>query len=245
MIGISRRSFLGAGAAASLGASAARSAILIHLDGGASHVDTFDPKPLVSEFREIPTSVPGIHISEHLPRTARLAHKYTIIRSMCGSETNHERARSVLFRARTAGLVQAARRIERGERIVLASAGRLRWDTHEDNFARLRDELLPEFDLAFSTLLERLDASGLLATTLVVATGEFGRTPRLNAAGGRDHHAAAWSAVVAGAGVPGGRVIGATDRYGAEVTDAPVTLADLGRMIESVLGGGAHEPLFA
>lgn len=245
-----------------MGARSARSCIFIRLDGGCSHVDTFDVKPGVTPFRAIRTSVPGIQICEHLPRTARLAHRYTIIRSMCAAETNHERAALAIRPSEPAliaasGLadsrygatpmgrefLRACRMVERGARIAVASGGRLRWDTHNANFARLRDELLPEFDLAFSALIEDLDASGLLATTLVVVTGEFGRTPRVNTSGGRDHHAAAWSALIAGAGVPGGRVIGATDRNGFEVADAPVSPSRLIAAINATLDGRPAEAL--
>lgn len=253
---ILRRDFLSAAGAAVVGARAARSLILIRLDGGASHVDTFDPKPASSPFRAIRTSVPGIHICEHLPLTARLAHKYTIVRSMCSGETNHERAEAILrssgsstvaiggfadsrYGATPMGreFLKARRMVTSGATRVTVSGGRLRWDTHGANFARLRDDLLPEFDRAFSALIEDLDQSGLLATTLVVATGEFGRTPAVNEEGGRDHHSGAWSAVMAGAGLPGGRVIGATDRHGYEVTEAPVTPQDLLRAMTQILQG--------
>ncbi len=253
---ILRRDFLCAAGAAVVGARSARSCIFIRLDGGCSHVDTFDVKSGVTPFRAIRTSVPGIRICEHLPRTARLAHKYTIIRSMCATETNHERAALAVKPSgpalvAAAGLadsrygatrmgrefLRARRMVEGGARIAVASGGRLRWDTHDANFARLRDELLPEFDLAFSALIEDLDASGLLATTLVVVTGEFGRTPRLNRSGGRDHHASAWSALLAGAEVPGGRVIGATDRNGLEVVDTPVSPSGLLAAIGAALDG--------
>ncbi len=101
--------------------------------------------------------------------------------------------------------------------------------------AASKNHLLPAFDRAFSTLITDLDDRGLLSTTLVVAMTEFGRTPRINALGGRDHHSRAWSIVLAGAGLPGGRVLGATDRTGTEVTDLPVSPEDLLRTICSVL----------
>ncbi len=258
MNGILRRDFLASLGAAAIGSPAPRACILVWLDGGPSHVDTFDPKEAVSPFRAIPTNVPGVRISEHLPRTARLAHKLTILRSLTATETNHERAaREIASVGQAVSPVQyirqpsamleefsrARREIERGAKFAIAGCGRLHWDTHEHNFDRLKNELLPEFDAAFSALIEDMDASGLLATTLVVATGEFGRTPRLNARGGRDHHAGAWSAVIAGGGVPGGRVIGATDRYGYEVTDDPVSPAALAEAIASVRRGRFPEAL--
>jgi uncharacterized protein (DUF1501 family) len=145
--------------------------------------------------------------------------------------------------------------VEAGARFVSAGKSRLEYDTHADNFRRLKENLLPEFDRAFSALLTDLDDRGLLDTTLVVATGEFGRTPRINAQGGRDHHSRAWSIVLAGAGLPGGRVLGATDRIGAEVTDLPVSPEDLTRTIYRILridpapphlaGARVVEPLLA
>jgi hypothetical protein len=244
--------------------SKAAACILIRLSGGLSHLDTFDMKPeapreIRGEFRPIPTSVPGIRISEHLPRIARQAHKLTILRSMRSSETNHERARWGLEigRALTPAGEWAApgdhygdtpleRRclgarlaIEAGARLVTVEAPRLAYDTHADNFRRLKDFLLPEFDRALARLLDDLDERGLLTTTLVIAAGEFGRTPRINRQGGRDHHAKAWSVVLAGAGLPGGRLLGATDRTGEEVADLPVSPADLLRTVYEILGVGA------
>jgi uncharacterized protein (DUF1501 family) len=108
---------------------------------------------------------------------------------------------------------------------------RATWDCHGTTpFSTLRDyadTLLPDFDRAFCALVDDLERRGRLDTTMVVATGEFGRTPRLNAAGGRDHWPAAWSAVVAGGGTRGGQVIGATDRHGGEPAAQPVTPGEL------------------
>ena len=86
---------------------------------------------------------------------------------------------------------------------------------------------MPDFDRAFSALVDDLDVRGLLDSTLVVASGEFGRTPRLNPAGGRDHWTRAFSALLAGGGTAGGRAIGATDRLGGEPVDRPVGLPEL------------------
>jgi uncharacterized protein (DUF1501 family) len=104
----------------------------------------------------------------------------------------------------------------------------LSWDCHADGAAlnvRLsdyREHLGPMFDLAFSSLLLDLESRGLLQKTLVVATGEFGRSPRINLRGGRDHWTRAWTAIFAGGGVKGGQVIGGTDRLGREPLDRPV-----------------------
>jgi uncharacterized protein (DUF1501 family) len=101
------------------------------------------------------------------------------------------------------------------------------WDSHENNFARLRDDLLPPSDQGFSALIEDLDARGLLATTLVIALAEFGRTPRVNRQAGRDHWPDCFSVVLAGGGVRGGQVYGASDRIGAYPASDPVTPGDL------------------
>jgi hypothetical protein len=89
------------------------------------------------------------------------------------------------------------------------------WDTHAQNADRVEDVLCPMFDVGFSALLEDLDDRGLLDETLVVAIGEFGRTPKINAKGGRDHWGPVFSFAMAGAGISGGQVYGASDRNGA------------------------------
>jgi len=88
------------------------------------------------------------------------------------------------------------------------------WDTHAQNADRLEDVLCPQFDVGFSALIEDLDQRGLLDETLVVAIGEFGRTPKINSNGGRDHWGSVFSFVMAGAGIAGGQVFGASDKQG-------------------------------
>jgi uncharacterized protein (DUF1501 family) len=107
------------------------------------------------------------------------------------------------------------------------------WDCHADRGSLnttlddIRKKVAPRFDSGFSDLIRSLDGVGLLDTTLVVATGEFGRTPKLNANGGRDHWANCWTALVAGGGVKGGHVVGASDAIGGEPADRPVTPQEL------------------
>jgi uncharacterized protein (DUF1501 family) len=100
------------------------------------------------------------------------------------------------------------------------------WDSHETVFPRHR-QLLPPSDQAFSALIEDLEAHGLLDSTLVVAMGEFGRTPKVNRTAGRDHWPDCYTAVLAGGGVHGGAVYGASDRIGAYPAADPVTPGDL------------------
>jgi hypothetical protein len=134
------------------------------------------------------------------------------------------------------GCLLARRLVEGGVRFVTVAKGWLNYDTHGDNFNTMKKVLLPEFDRGFAALLEDLHERGMLDSTLVIAMGEFGRTPKVNADAGRDHHNKAWSIVLAGAGLPGGRVLGATDRTATEVTDLPVGPEDLLFTIYQILG---------
>lgn len=357
------------------------SCILLWQSGGCAHQDTFDMKPEApieyrGEFKPIPTNVPGIHVCEHLPRTAQQADKLTILRSMRSVENNHERAINYLltgylplptlefpsvgsivserlgprndlppyvavpkmfpsygggflgaqhnpfnagdpnvpgytapdlslpsdvdwsrlgnrrrllqqmdaqFRAiegspglaaldsfyeraysllsspqakqafdiesepnsvresygRTPvgqGCLLARRLVEAGVRFVTVAKGWLNYDTHGDNFNQMKKVLLPEFDMAFAGLVADLHERGMLDSTLVIGMGEFGRTPKVNSGAGRDHHNDCWSIALAGAGLPGGRILGSTDKYAAEVTDLPVEPEDLLCTILHILG---------
>ena len=339
-----------------------KACILLWMAGGPSQLDTFDPKPGSAnggEFRAIPTSVPGIHISEHLPLLGREMKDLAIIRSMNSREGSHERARYFVhtgylqtgvtqhpsigsivakelmdkskqlpayvtingpgissgllgvdfapfvvrdalrpldnlqyaksvtakrFRDRLSivdtldrefnaergqkefsekatiydravdlmhspdlsafdiqdeksstrqrygtgkfatGCLIARRLIEKGVRFVEVEFDG--WDTHVENFTRTK-ELSQQLDPAFASLIQDLRARGLLDSTLVVWMGEFGRTPEINGKGGRNHWPQAWSVVLAGGGIKGGQVIGATDKDGMEVKENPVTVPDL------------------
>ena len=129
--------------------------------------------------------------------------------------------------------LMARRLVESGVRFVTVNNGG--WDHHKKIFEGL-DKKVPGFDQGFSALIRDLDQRGLLAETLVVAMGEFGRTPKVNKDAGRDHWGRAGSLIFAGAGVQGGRVIGATDKNGAFVTDRPVRPADVCWTIYEALG---------
>ncbi|HEV3257043.1 MAG TPA: DUF1501 domain-containing protein, partial [Gemmataceae bacterium] len=116
------------------------------------------------------------------------------------------------------------------------------WDCHADGGSlavRLedyKDTLCPMFDVAYTALLEDLKQRGLLDTTLVVAMGEFGRTPQLNPRGGRDHWPGVWSILFAGAGVRGGQVVGSSDKTGSEPKERPVQPAEVAATIYKGLG---------
>ena len=114
-------------------------------------------------------------------------------------------------------VLMAKRLIEGGVNLVQVNLGKnSTWDTHRRNFVNLKENLLPPLDQCISALLDDLAASGLLDETLVIVTGEFGRTPKINKDAGRDHWGRVNSLLLAGGGVQGGRVIGASDRLGAD-----------------------------
>jgi hypothetical protein len=404
--GVSRRDFLRIGALTPLGLTLPRlleaeaasgsganrrgarasSVILVYLGGGMSHHDSFDLKPEAPEeirgiYRPIATSVPGTHIGQLLPRTARLMHKVALVRSGAHNNDHHETAtnwvmsgrfgspfgdypaigavvshqlgfRGVLppyvavprnpsftwelgksaflggryesfrtgdpnhqgfsveeipsgeavtaqaaqrrqsllqtidnlardvqendqlqtfgeFQQRATDLILssaarnafvmdqeapatrerygrttfgqscllARRLIERDVRFVTVNYGG--WDHHAQIWNSL-DRKLPEFDQGFAALIDDLDQRGLLAGTLVVVMGEFGRTPRINRDTGRDHWGPAASLLFAGAGVRGGLVLGQTDRMGAYVTRRPVAPADVAYTIYDAVGVDPH-----
>ncbi len=129
--------------------------------------------------------------------------------------------------------LMARRLVEAGVKFVTVNYGG--WDHHKKIFEGL-DKKLPEFDAGLSALVRDLDQRGLMKDTLLVAFGEFGRTPKLNKDAGRDHWGRAGSLLFAGAGVQGGKIIGASDKNGAFVTDRPVRPADVCWTIYESLG---------
>jgi hypothetical protein len=314
------------------GPNAGRSVILLLLVGGPSQLETFDPKPdapaeIRGPFRSIATRIPGIRVSEHLPRLAARMDRVALVRSvhhdeapihetgyqllqtgrlcLAGEESPHfgsvvaqidgtrrELPTSVILpgpiastgveipRGQSAGCLGAGfdpfictygntadgsdrfrqgygetafgrscmladRLIEAGVRVVTVNMfetvfGRVSWDGHGaspfstfDDYAR---EVIPTFDRAYAGLLDHLERSGRLDSTLVVAAGEFGRSPRINASGGRDHWPGAWTVGMAGGGVRGGQVVGSSDHHAAAPADRPVTPPDLLATIYFSLG---------
>jgi hypothetical protein len=118
------------------------------------------------------------------------------------------------------------------------------WDTHDDNFPRVK-QLSATLDQAMGALLDDLAGQGLLDSTLVVWLGDFGRTPVINSRGGRDHFPAASAAVLAGGGVRGGQVVGATSIDGTEIVERPVTVPDLYRTLAAAMSVDADKARFA
>jgi len=110
------------------------------------------------------------------------------------------------------------------------------WDTHANNFPEMKNRLMPQVDQPHAALFRDLEDRGLLDSTLVIWVGEFGRTPRINAAGGRDHWGFCGAALLAGAGIRGGQVYGSSDVTAAYPASDPVTPADLAATIYHALG---------
>ena len=145
------------------------------------------------------------------------------------------------------GCLLARRLVEAGVRLVTVNWARLYqpnvadlWDTHANQFNLLRNRLCPAFDAGLSTLLDDLHERGLLDETLVVVMGEFGRTPKINKNGGRDHWPGCNSVLLAGGGIAGGAVHGASDNLAAFPSRDPVTPEDLAATIYHALGLPLH-----
>lgn len=241
------------------------SCILLMMVGGVSHLDTFDPKPeapseIRSPFRAIGTTVPEMQISELFPKLARQAKRFSLIRNMHHPEQLlHDEGLALAQPKLPGGVVlnpgadttfaencnTARTLVESGVRCVTVKMfdtvfGTPSWDMHGyspfSSFATYRDVAAPMFDAAVSKLLIDLDERGLLNTTMVVALTEFGRTPRINPTGGRDHWSRCWTSLVAGGGFEGGRIYGSSDARGEEPRDAAVTPEMLAGEIQRRLG---------
>ena len=399
--GIARRDFLKVGALAGAGFSLAdymamahagqvsqsskgKAAIFVRLAGGPSHMDTFDLKPNApdthrGEFKEIKTNVPGVRISEHLPKLAKCADKYAILRGVSHTLAAHnlgsnylatgnrplpsiqyptygsvvskvmeapkdvppyvsiprdinnttgylgleygpfetgstpranarmdvrgltlrgmtiedvDRRQDMLKRydnafAPAAGIDQtvagmdkfsqraydmmrssrtrdafdltkesdhikamydkqsfsqscllASRLVEAGSKFVTVQLGG--WDTHQDNWNKLKNKQLPQLDAGLSGLFNTLDAKGLLESTTVFVTGEFGRTPKINQRTGRDHYPRAMFCLLAGGGIQGGQVVGESDAKGEGPKNRKITPDDVAATFYHSLGIDPH-----
>jgi hypothetical protein len=131
------------------------------------------------------------------------------------------------------------RLIEAGARMVTlkwAPDANATWDTHGNNFTKLKGELLPQLDASLSSLIGDLEARGLLDETLILVMGEFGRSPRISNGGGRDHWPRCYSLLLAGGGVKGGAVHGKSDKIGSDPADNPCDPHDLIATFYSLLG---------
>jgi uncharacterized protein (DUF1501 family) len=118
------------------------------------------------------------------------------------------------------------------------------YDTHDDNFKTLKNGLLPNLDAAMSTLFKDLSERGLLEKTLVVVTGEFGRTPRINNRAGRDHWGPSFTVALGGGGIQGGRVVGKSDARAEKPAGDPYGPEDLSATIFHLLGIDPKEEFY-
>ena len=255
MIALARRDFLRVAAAVpfALRPKRAKSCVVIVLTGGPSQLDTWDLKPdapseIRGPFRPIRTNVAGIEISEIFPRMAKHADKYAIVRGIYSEATPlfHDDGMRVIDTAtegytRLSGnfeenCIRARHLVESGTRFVRVDMydtvfHTITWDSHGVRpFSTIRDykeTVGTAFDRGYSTLLEDLHQRGLLASTLVIAVGEFGRSPRINPMGGRDHWTKCQTALLAGGGIHGGQIHGSSDATGAEPMDNPVKLSEI------------------
>jgi uncharacterized protein (DUF1501 family) len=148
--------------------------------------------------------------------------------------------------------LMARRLIEAGVRFVTVNMfetvfDEVTWDIHGSkpftDIVQMAKEVAPNFDQAFTALLEDLSERGLLSTTMVTAMGEFGRTPKVNPAGGRDHHPGVWSIVMGGGPIQGGRVIGESDELGYAPKSRPVTPGEVAATLYKGLGLDPHKEL--
>lgn len=148
--------------------------------------------------------------------------------------------------------LMARRLIEAGVRFVTVNMfetvfDEVTWDIHGSkpftDIVQMSKEVVPNFDAAYTALLEDLHDRGLLKTTMVVAVGEFGRTPKVNPAGGRDHHPGAWTVIMGGGPLKGGTVVGETDELGYAPKTRPVTPGEVAATIFKGLGLDPHKEL--
>jgi hypothetical protein len=146
----------------------------------------------------------------------------------------------------------ARRLIERGVRFVTVNMfetvfDEVTWDIHGSrpftDIAQMAREVVPNFDQGFTALMQDLDERGLLSNTMVTAMGEFGRTPKVNPAGGRDHHPGVWTIIMGGGPIRGGRIIGESDELGYRPKSRPITPAEVAATLFRGLGLDPHREL--
>lgn len=238
---ISRRNFI-ATATAGLASSAlalpapprrVKSIIHLFMEGGMSHLDTFDPKPHVGSAPAISTNLPAISISANLPRLAGHMEKLTLVRSISHTARNHHTAGPLA--TDFSGEWIMADSIASTLHLSQAGTPRIRatlsgWDTHTES-SRRNSSQCQLLDYSLSQLLEKLSKHDMLAETLIILTTEFGRSAALNGYGGRNHHPHAYTCLFAGGGTHGGRVIGSTSPDGMEVCGAPIHPQDFIKLL--------------
>jgi Protein of unknown function (DUF1501) len=183
------------------------------------------PSPSAAEYDQRRAEATALVTSGDAARAFDLSQEPTAIRERYG---RHTWGQSHLL---------ARRLVEHGTRFVTTVNGpSITWDTHLDNFGRLKNKLVPPMEQAYAALLDDLSDRGLLDSTLVIWMGDFGRTPTINKDAGRDHWPPCYTVVLAGGGIRGGQTIGASDKIGAYPKDRPLSPADIHATIFRLLG---------
>ena len=216
-----------------------------------------DRKRLVEMFDDEFRSLEAKRDLGNFPRQQRLAYEMLTsakVREAFDLSLEDSRTRDRYGRTLFGSSTLLARRlVERDVRFVNVSwdnyskrfeVSKAGWDTHQSNFPMLRETLLPNFDQTYSAFIEDLDARGLLDETLVVTMGEMGRTPKINANGGRDHWTFCYSVLLAGGGIRGGTIHGASDEQAAFIKDKPVHVRDICATIYHLLGIDPEMPVY-
>lgn len=248
--GIHRRSFLTAAASAVASSSRSnattfdrphRNVIKVILQGGPSQIDLWDPKPTADTytrgpFKLIQTRIPGINVSECLPQIADNICDFTIVRSVTGAIGSHNLIQATTGQSTTrisspsqqpvlaTSFSSAQTILEAGNSNIALKFGH--WDHHRNlrAAAKLQARTL---DSELTTFIRSLKNSALLESTIVLVWGEFGRSPQMNNAGGRDHWPAVNSALIAGGPFSRGNVWGATSEDGSHVVDAAISMSEV------------------
>jgi hypothetical protein len=221
----------------------------LSLAGGMTEVRLAERGNLLEQYDRSFTSSLSNPAVEEVVRMHERA--FSLIHSGASREAFEIEQESALMRDRYGrhkfgqSVLMARRLIEAGVRLVQVNwprepgdqlIGSPLWDTHQNNAKRVREVLCPQFDITYSALISDLHERGLLDETLVVVMGEFGRSPTINKSGGRDHWGNVFSVALAGAGIHGGQIIGASDKNGGFPVDRPVRPPDLAATIFHLLG---------
>ena len=171
-------------------------------------------------------------LSSPVKRAYELEDEDSRIRVMYG---NHIGGQSMLLARRLTEAGVPVVQVNAGAGDLAGGSGD-NWDTHRDHFPKMKKRLLPVFDRSLSALLTDLEQRGSLEETLVVVLTDFGRTPKINNNGGRDHYPAVYSQILAGGGIQGGQVYGSSDSDGAQPEDEPCTPADFHATVYKAMG---------
>jgi hypothetical protein len=235
-------------------AARARRCLFLVMEGGPSHIDTFDPKPalkrlhgtasrcgrryVASPFGFRRAAELGIEINEGFERLSEVVDDFCFYRGLQAASANHTLALADLAPAGpvTYSLQRALRLLDEGTRLVQVRIGG--WDSHED-LESGHGAMIRAVDRPVADLICHLKRTGLLDETLVVWAGEFGRSPDSGSGTtGRDHNPKAMTVWLAGGGVAGGRIVGATDELGQTAVEAVRPIEDFHATIAALLGAG-------